>query len=313
MATHHFRPTRYYNTMGSHEPALRIAPGDRVVTTTVDAGGRDASDAQVATRGNPQTGPFYVQGAEVGDTLVLRLESIRPNRPTGWASKMIAPNVVDPHSVPELPWPAKGERSELAIWEIDNDAGTATLRTPETKLGRIALPLAPMLGCFGVAPARGQAISTATSGEHGGNMDYRGFVAGVTAYFPVLVEGALVHVGDGHAIQGDGEIAGTGVEISMDVEFSVDLIKGQRITWPRGENADYIFTVGNARPLDQCVQHATSEMIRWLGEGYGLDPLSISILMGQAVEYDLGNIFDPAYTMVCKMPKRVLERLETQG
>jgi acetamidase/formamidase len=310
MATHHFQPTRYYNTMGSHEPALRIAPGDRVHTTTVDARGRDADDAQVAPGGNPQTGPFYVEGAEVGDTLVLRLESIRPNRPTGWASTMIAPNVVDPHSVPELPWPAKGERNELAIWEIDNAAGTATLRTPETKLGRIALALAPMLGCFGVAPARGQAISTATSGEHGGNMDYRGFVSGVTAYFPVLVEGALVHVGDGHAIQGDGEIAGTGIEISMDVEFSVDLIKGQRITWPRGENADYIFTVGNARPLDQCVQHATSEMIRWLGEGYGLDPLSISILMGQAVEYDLGNIFDPAYTMVCKMPKRVLAGLK---
>jgi amidase len=313
MATHHFQPTRYYNTMGSHEPALRIAPGDRVHTTTVDARGRDAADAQVAPGGNPQTGPFYVEGAEVGDTLVLRLDVIRPNRPTGWASTMIAPNVVDPHSVPELPWPAKGEPNELAIWEIDNAAGTATLRTPETKLGRIALPLAPMLGCFGVAPARGQAISTATSGEHGGNMDYRGFVSGVTVYFPVLVEGALVHVGDGHAIQGDGEIAGTGIEISMDVEFSVDLIKGQRITWPRGENADYIFTVGNARPLDQCVQHATSEMIRWLGEGYGLDALSISILMGQAVEYDLGNIFDPAYTMVCKMPKRVLAGLKAEA
>jgi amidase len=310
MTTHNFQPTRYYNTMGSHEPALRIAPGDRVHTTTVDARGRDAADTQVAPGGNPQTGPFYVEGAEVGDTLVLRLDVIRPNRPTGWASTMIAPNVVDPHSVPELPWPAKGEPNELAIWEIDNAAGTATLRTPETKLGRIALPLAPMLGCFGVAPARGQAISTATSGEHGGNMDYRGFVSGVTVYFPVLVEGALVHVGDGHAIQGDGEIAGTGIEISMDVEFSVDLIKGQRITWPRGENADYIFTVGNARPLDQCVQHATSEMIRWLGEGYGLDPLSISILMGQTVEYDLGNIFDPAYTMVCKIPKRVLAGLK---
>lgn len=306
MATHHFQPTRYHTAMGSHEPALRIAPGDRVHTTTVDARGRDASDTEIAPRGNPMTGPFHVEGAEIGDTLVVRLERIAPNRPTGWSGTMIAPNVVDPDYVPELPWPAKGEARPHAIWDIDAGAGTATLRTPETKIGRLALPLAPMLGCFGVAPARGQAISTATSGEHGGNMDYRGFVAGVTAYFPVLVEGALFHLGDGHAIQGDGEIAGTGVEISMDVTFSVDLIKGQQITWPRGENADYIFTVGNARPLDQCVQHATSEMIRWLGEGYGLDPLGISILMGQSVEYDLGNIFDPAYTMVCKMPKRVL-------
>ena len=306
MATHQFQPTRYYTTMGSHEPALRIAPGDRVHTTTVDASGRDTTNERITPGGNPMTGPFYVEGAEIGDTLVMRLERIAPNRPTGWSGTILAPNVVDPHDVPALPWPREGEQSELAVWEIDNAAGTATLRAPETKLGRLALPLAPMLGCFGVAPSRGQAISTATSGEHGGNMDYRGFVAGVTVYFPVLVEGALVHLGDGHAIQGDGEIAGTGIEISMDVEFSVDLIKGQRITWPRGENADYIFAVGNARPLDQCVQHATSEMARWLGEGYGLDPLSVSILMGQAVEYDLGNIFDPAYTMVCKMPKRVL-------
>ncbi len=127
-----------------------------------------------------------------------------------------------------------------------------------------------MLGCFGVAPPGGQAISTATSAEHGGNMDYRGFVAGVTVYFPVFVPGALLHVGDGHATQGDGEIVGTGIEISMDVQFTVQVIKGKRIHWPRGENAEYIFTVGNARPLDQAVQHATTEMLRWLKEDYQL-------------------------------------------
>jgi acetamidase/formamidase len=139
-------------------------------------------------------------------------------------------------------------------------------------------------------------------------MDYRGFVAGTTAYFPVFAPGALVHVGDGHAIQGDGEIVGTGIEISMEIHFAVRLIKGQRISWPRGENADYIFTVGNARPLDQAVQHATSEMLRWLRESYGLDTRDASILLGQCVEYDLGNVFDPAYTMVCKLRKTLLER-----
>jgi acetamidase/formamidase len=165
-----------------------------------------------------------------------------------------------------------------------------------------------MLGCFGVAPARGQAISTATSGEHGGNMDYRGFVAGVTVSFPVFVPGALFHLGDGHAVQGDGEIVGTGIEVSCEVQFTVHLQKGRRIGWPRGENDSYIFTVGNARPLDQAVQHATTEMIRWLGEDYGLDARSASIMLGMCVEYDLGNVFDPAYTMVCKVPKRVLQR-----
>jgi len=309
MATHRFQPAKYYNTIGSHEPVLRINAGDRVVTTTVDAMGRDATGTQITTAGNPMTGPFYIEGAEPGDTLILRLERITPNRSYGWASQTLASNVVDPTYVSALFRQPNDQPWEPAVWDIDLAAGAATLATPATKLGRLSLPLAPMLGCFGVAPARGQAISTATSAEHGGNMDYRGFVSGVTVYFPVLAPGALLFVGDGHALQGDGEIAGTGIEISMEVEFGVDLIKGKRIGWPRGENADYIFTVGNARPLDQCVQHATSEMIRWLQTDYGLDPLSVSLLLGQAVEYDLGNVFDPAYTMVCKIPKTVLNHL----
>jgi amidase len=305
MATHHFQPTRYYTSMGSHEPALRIAGGDTVITTTVDARGQDAGGAQITEPGNPMTGPFYVEGAEPGDTLVVVLDRLTPNRPYGWTRTMVAPNVVDPEYVNQLPWPEKGK--ELASWRIDNDAGTVTLAEPkDTKLGEFTLPLAPMVGFFGVAPARGQAISTATSAEHGGNMDYRGFVSGVTAYFPVFVPGALFHIGDGHAIQGDGEIVGTGVEISFDVQFTVHVQKGKRIFWPRGENADYIFTAGNARPLDQATQHATTEMIRWLQSDYGLDPVGAHLLMGQCVEYDLGNIYDPAYTMICKIPKRVL-------
>jgi amidase len=309
MALHHFAPTHYFTTIGSHPPVLRIADGDTVVTTTVDARGGDASNEQITERGNPMTGPFYVEGAEPGDTLVVKLEKLRPNRLHGWTSKMVAPNIVDPSYVRSLPWPTE-EGKSLAIWEIDNDAGTATLIEPaDTKLGRFSLPLAPMVGCFGVAPARGEAISTATSAQHGGNMDYRGFAEGVTVYFPVLVEGALFHIGDGHAVQGDGEIVGTGIEISFDVQFSVHVQKGKQIYWPRGENADYIFTVGNARPLDQCVQHATTEMIRWLQSDYGLDAVGAHILLGQTVEYDLGNVFDPAFTMVCKVPKRVLPKV----
>lgn len=307
MTTHHFQPTHYYNSLGSHEPVLRIQPGDTVVTTTVDARGQDATGAQITRPGNPMTGPFYVEGAEPGDTLVVHLEKLTPNRPFGWTRRMIAPNVVDPDYTPHLPWPAD-EGQTLANWAVDVAAGTATLVEPETKLGKIALPLNPMVGCFGVAPQGGQAISTATSAQHGGNMDYNGFVQGVTVYFPVFAPGALFHIGDGHAVQGDGEIVGTGIEISFDVQFTLDLRKGQRSYWPRGENSDYIFTVGNARPLDQCVQHATTEMVRWLQSDFGLDAVGAHLLMGQAVKYDLGNIFDPAYTMVCKMPKRWLTR-----
>ena len=137
-------------------------------------------------------------------------------------------------------------------------------------------------------------------------MDYNGFVAGTTVYFPVFAPGALFHIGDGHAVQGDGEIVGTGVEISFDVQFRVELRKGWRTYWPRGENATHIFTVGNARPLDQCVQHATTEMIRWLQADYGLTGEAAHLLLGQTVQYELGNIFDPAFTMVCKVAKRWL-------
>lgn len=303
MATHSFTPTHYHNTIGSHEPVLRIAPGDTVITTTVDASGRDAQELIVTNGPNPMTGPFYIEGAEPGDTLVVKLDRLTPNRPRGWGRPTLAYNVVEPDFIPQLP-----SRDSLVHWKFDSEAKTASLIEPEGTIGSLTLPLNPMLGCFGVAPVDGQAISTATSAEHGGNMDYNGFVSGVTVYFPVFVPGALFHLGDGHALQGDGEISGTGIEISFEVQFTVDLLKGKRSGWPRGENADYIFTAGNARPLDQATQHATTEMVRWLQADYGLSMREANLLLGYAVEYNLGNMFDPAYTMICKLPKRLLPK-----
>jgi amidase len=306
MALHRFQPEKYHVTIGPHEPVLRIADGDSVITTTVDASGRDASGERITPGGNPQTGPFFVEGAEEGDTLAVRFDRLWPNRDRGWSGIAIAPNVVEPYYVWRLPQVESG-----AEWEVNREGGTATLLIPETKLGRLTLPLAPMLGCFGVAPARGEAISTATSGPHGGNMDYRGFMTGVTVFFPVLVPGALLHVGDGHALQGDGEIVGTGIEISFDVQFTVSLLKGKRIGWPRAENADTLMTIGNARPLDQALQHATTEMVRWLQDGYGLDGPGANLLLGMCVEYEVGNVFDPAYTMVCKVRKSLLPPVQS--
>lgn len=297
---HQFLPTHYHRTLGPYAPVLRVQSGDSISTTTVDASGCDQHGVSVTPRGNPQTGPFLVEGAEPGDTLVVRIDQIRPNRDHGWARSVVAPNVVDPTYVKQLP------EAPLADWQINHDEGTATLKSPLSKLGELTIPIEPMLGCFGVAPFRQQAISTATSGEYGGNMDYRGFKAGTTVYFPVFEPGALFFLGDGHAAQGDGEIAGTGIEISMEVTVTLSVIKGKTIGWPRGENAEFIFTVGNARPLDQSLQHATTEMLRWLEQDYGLDPLGANLLLSQCVRYDLGNMFDPAYTMVCKIPKRWL-------
>jgi acetamidase/formamidase len=304
MAIHNFTPDHYFTTIGAHEPVLRIDEGDTIVTTTVDSGGKDKNNEQVTPRGNPQTGPFYVNNAKPGDTLAVQFDRLYPNRSYGYTSSLLAPTVVDPAYLFEYP-----AKQELADWQLDLQSATATLMAPETKLGRFTLPLRPMLGCFGVAPFGGEAISTATSAQHGGNMDYRGFVQGVTVYFPVFVEGALFFVGDGHAVQGDGEIVGTGIEVSFDVQFTVNLLKGKTIRWPRAENDTHVIAVGNARPLDQAVQHATTEMARWLVDGYGIDIVGAHTLMGQCVEYEIGNVFDPAYTVVCKVAKHYLEQI----
>lgn len=306
MTRHHFQPDHYHLTLGRHAPVLHIRPGDTLVTTTIDAGGSDAQGSRVSPGPNPQTGPFYIEGAEPGDTLIVNFDRLAPNRAIGYARPLLAPNVVEPEIAATLPWLER--RRDYVEWRMDLAGGTASLVEPEGRLGDFTLPLAPMLGCFGVAAAGGQAISTATSGPHGGNMDYRGFTNGATVYLPVFEPGALFFLGDGHAVQGDGEMTGTGIEVSFDVELTVDLRKGGAPGWPRGENAEYIFAAGNARPLDQAVQHATSEMLRWLQADYGLSAREASLLIGYCVEYDLGNMYDPAYTMVCKIAKSRLPR-----
>jgi amidase len=143
-------------------------------------------------------------------------------------------------------------------WRFTGSAGATCTPgpNPQTAIGRFTVPLQPMLGCFGVAPAGDQAISASTARPHGGNMDYRGFIEGVTAFFPVFVPGALFSLGDGHAAQADGEVLGTGIEVPFDVQFTVRVLKRGSIAWPRAEDGRFIMTLGNARPLDQAVQHA---------------------------------------------------------
>jgi amidase len=195
---------------------------------------------------------------------------------------------------------------ERVTWLIDRQVRTARLENAPKDLEGFVLDLEPMIGCFGVAPASGQALSNATSAENGGNMDYRGFGVGTTVWFPVAVTGALFALGDCHAVQGDGEIVGTGIETTFEVEVRLSVEKSRRITWPRGETATDIFTVGNARPLDQALQHATTEMLNWLTTEYGYSVMGASHLLGQVVRYDVGNVFDPAYTMVCRVAKKWL-------
>ena len=298
---HTFKPSLYHTTIGGHEPVLEIADGDTVATSTVDARGSDSSGEQVTDPGNPQTGPFAVEDAAPGDVLAVRFDRLAPNRPRGWTSSRLAPFVVDAYRAASDFPPDTG----TVEWIVDMGSRTARPAEPSEGLAGLVLPIDPMVGCFGVAPPGGQAINTGTSGSYGGNMDYRGFREGTTVYLPVFADGALFSLGDGHAVQGDGEIAGTGIEISFDVRFTVTLIKGREISWPRGEDATHVFTVGNARPLDEGLRIATTEMVCWLRES-GMDERSVHLLMGQTVEYAVGNMFDPAYTMVCRMSKAVL-------
>ena len=297
MPMHRFKPSTFHNAIGPHAPVLEIADGDSVITETLDAQGFDAGGERRAHGPNPMTGPFMVSGAKPGDGLRVRIDKINLIRSTGWTWKGLAPSVVDPAA--EMPLPPR----EKLDWLIDTNSGTARPK-PELKgLENWSVALAPMIGCFGVAPADGQAISTATSGPYGGNMDYRGFGAGVEVLFPVSADGALFFLGDVHAAQGAGEIGGTGIETAAEIEFTVRVEKGGAPGWPRGETAQAIFTIGNARPLDQALQHATTEMMTWLMTHYGLSDIAASQVMAQTVHYDIANVFNPAYSVVCKIDR----------
>jgi acetamidase/formamidase len=299
MTTHHFVPMGWHHVLATLPPALTIESGDIVVTETIDANGWDKHGNKVWKAGNPMNGPFAVAGAQPGDSLKVEIVGMTPIRSHGFTRSVVGADVVEPEFVRQLPPRIR------AHWQIDRNAQTVSLDGVGS-LGTLVMPLAPMIGCFGVAPGGGQAISTSTSAEHGGNMDYRRFGPGTTVWFPVAVPGALFFLGDCHAIQGDGEIVGTGVETCFEVTVRLSVEK-KSIIWPRGETDRDIFTVGNARPLEQALQHATTEMLRWLGE-VGLDLVAASHLLGQAVRYDIGNVFDPAFTVACRLNKKWLPK-----
>jgi len=304
--THQLIPSVFYTTYSfAHPPALRIKPGDRVVTKTIDASGADWNGKTVSTGGaNPETGPFFIEGAEPGDMIVVSIEKLETNRATAYASSLLAPYTVDPAAIA-----ARVDRDpKRTTWTIDKAHGVVRLDQVDLQPGGIELPLKPMLGCVGVAPARKEAINTTVPGAFGGNMDYASMGAGAKLMLPVNEPGALLFLGDGHARMGEGEIVGTGLETSMDVEFSVALVKKKAIGWPRLENDTHVMVLGSARPLLEAFQHATTELHKWLVADYGLTERGAQILMGQAAEYEIANVVDPSFTVVAKIRKTVLPK-----
>ena len=303
---HQFDPARFemfYS--GAVAPVLSLQPGDTVHTRTLDSRGQDRDGRTRAPRGNPLTGPFYVQGAMPGDTLVVHLDRVRTNRDSAYQLNLIANTALDAgylRSIASL-------ESGFTRWKIDAAAGTASIVDPSGKMSAYAVKLAPMLGCVGVAPPRNEVLGSGHLGPFGGNMDFHEVKEGATLYIPVFQPGALLYLGDGHAQQGAGELPGQGLETSMDVTFRVDLVADKALGQPRLENADHVMVIGTGVTVDAAMKSATTEMSRWLTDRYGLMPYDIAPFLGTAMEYEIAEVVDSEYDVVAKVRKDALAQL----
>ena len=305
-----YRPERaeYAWTFGGAAPVMKVKPGDVLELWTDDCFGGlietvDDLPSEKISAFNPQTGPFHVEGAEPGDTLALHFVSLEPAR--DWAVSTTFPlfgsltstlrtvTLQDP--LPEV------------VWRYELDRSSRTVRYEARNGDEIVdLPVVPMHGTVGVAPAFGEARSTLVPDAHGGNMDTPEMRAGTTCYLGVNVEGALFSIGDGHYRQGEGETCGVAVEGAMNTVLVVDLIPGRATPWPRLENNDYIMSTGSARPLEDAFRIAHGDLIMWLVEEFGFDKLDAYQLVSQISESPVANVCDPNYTFVAKAAKRYL-------
>ena len=206
--------------------------------------------------------------------------------------------------------PVEGYDSD---WKLDLQGGFASLAKPTAPMKDYKIPLAPMLGCVGVAPGGGQRYRSGYLASFGGNMDYNQLREGITVYLPVYAPGALLFVGDGHAAQGAGELTGNALETSMDIEFTVDLKPGGSPPAPRMENADYLMASGIAGSIDEAFRAATTSLARWLEQMYGLNAAEVSSVLGTAMVYDIAEVVDPQPHVVAKVPKSALAALKRSG
>jgi len=304
---HDFEPTEFHRVFSDAiAPVLHIFPGDTVRTWTVDAGGVDSKGVRRSLGGNPETGPFYVEGAIPGDTLVVKLNRVRLNRDSAGSGNRIVGSALSPGYNQRTKYDDKFDSN----WVLDREDGVARLKQPSQHLKNYRVKLQPMLGCIAVAPPGHQAFRTGYLGSYGGNLDYNQMREGTTVYLPVFAQGALLFVGDGHAAQGDGELTGDALETSMKVEFTVSLVKGESTGNPRAENDDYLMSLGVANSLPEAVQSATTELADWLERDYKLEPNEAAIVLGTAMQYNIAELVDPLVHVVAKVRKDVLTGLK---
>jgi len=310
-------PSEFAWTFGGVPPVRKVKPGDLLELWTEDAfGGKVREVDDLVSKViefpfvNPQTGPFFVEGAEPGDTLAIHFVSIEPSR--DWAASCTVPlfgALTSTHQTATLQEPLPE-----VVWIYDVDAGKRTV-TYRARAGEYAveLPLDPMHGTVGVAPASFEARSSLVPDAHGGNMDTPEMRAGTTCYLGVNVEGALFSIGDGHCRQGEGETCGVAVEAAMDTVIAIDLVKARPTPWPRLENDSYLMSAGSARPLEDAFRIAHVDMVTWLSEEYGFETLDAYQLLTQVSESPVANVCDPNYTFVTKVAKRYLPRADAYG
>jgi acetamidase/formamidase len=300
-----YDPKFFYGTYAASEPpALHIFPGDTVTTRTIDQTGRDAHAPRHGTGGDVNTGPFYVEGALPGDTLVVHLLKVQvAKQDARQGSRFNQYAVTQAYQLA-----AKYDPAFNGNWKQDTASMTATL--PATPgLPHLTVPLKPMLGCISVAPPGEEQYIGTDLGPYGGNLDYNENVEGATLYFPVFHPGALLGMGDAHGAMGDGEVVGTGLETSANVTFSVEVIRGYATPQVRSENKDYLMSFGVARSVPDSIQLATTQLAQWLKHDYQLNDSEVALLLGDAVKYDITELVDPQFDVVAKIPKSVLATL----
>jgi amidase len=304
---HDFVPSTYSRQFSaSNPPVLKVWPGDTIHTTTVDAGGADAGGVTRVFGGNPETGPFYIETALPGDVLAVHIDRLRLSRDYAISTDRIVPRALSPQLAVKMKDTGKTVR-----WHLDRERGVATPAQPTDHLKPYSVPLRPMLGCVGVAPGFAAAPSpTGDSGRFGGNMDFNGIEEGVTVYLPVLQPGALLYIGDGHALQGDGELNGDALETSMDVELTVNVLPRKPLSTPRVESPTHRMAVGLAGTLEDALRAATAGLAQWLEQDYKLTPPEIAQVLGTSVEYTVNEVADRNAGIVAKIKK---ERLASLG
>ncbi|HET9743602.1 MAG TPA: acetamidase/formamidase family protein [Terriglobales bacterium] len=303
---HEFVPTKFQRAFSPFvEPVLHIKSGDTVHTTTVDAGGRDEKGVRRVLGGNPETGPFYIDGALPGDALKVTLVRLRLNRDWAGSDDALVSRAVTDDLARKMKYESDGVR-----WKLDRERGLAMPEKPGDHMKTFAIPVKPMLGCIATAPGTfGQPIVAGDSGRFGGNMDYNEIGQGASVYLPVNIAGALLYVGDGHALQGDGELNGNALETSMDVEFKVELLKKHELSAPQVETDQYFQTMSLAGSLDDAFREASEYMTSWLMDEYKLTPSEAAEVVGTSVEYRISEVADRNVGVVARLRKDRLAML----